>query len=59
MELSTISTRELKKTIARLENRLDKTTANYDKAQATYNELQKLEAELELRQNKHNGFSFR
>lgn len=58
-EIAKMSSHELRKAIIKLENRLDKTTSNYDKAQATFNELQKLETELERRNNIRSGFSFR
>ncbi len=44
-----VSSHKIRKTIAKLENRLDKTTSNYTKAQATLDEIHRLENELELR----------
>ena len=59
MELSKMSIHELKREITKLENRLSRTTSNYSLAETTFNKIQELEAELEYRRNKHNGFSFR
>jgi len=57
--MSKMSGRELRKAIIKLENRLDRTTSNYNKAQATLNELQKLEAELERRNKTRSECAFR
>ena len=51
MELHLISRHQIHKELRTLNNRLDRITRNYNKARVTLDRINKLEHELELRNN--------
>lgn len=44
-----LTTHQIRREIAKLENRLDRTTSSYSKAKTTLDRIKELEAELEYR----------